>query len=228
MRKQTQINKLLGIEDSYQAPEKLMSILYDREAREKLFMEFLELYDYRVDIDYFHEYFQEEHADRKQKKQDFTPNSVGKLLSQLVGSAQGTTRYEPCAGTGGITIQTWDHDRKQHSPFVYRPSWYLYHCEELSSRALPFLLFNCLLRGMNAVVVHCDVLTRKSYGAFFIQNDLDDHLQFSSLNVLPYSNDVAEFLAVEWVEEKYKPLKETKEIPAHIADAMLLLRGGNP
>lgn len=57
-------NKIFGVSDSYQAPEKIMKILYNKEEREQLFKDLLELHDYNVDFDWFFEYFQEEHADR--------------------------------------------------------------------------------------------------------------------------------------------------------------------
>lgn len=213
-----QMNELIGVEDSYQAPDRLLTILYDRHQREELFLEFLELFDYNVTYDWFHFYFQDEHAQRKKKKQDFTPDSVGELVARLTGGNEDEgTRYDPCSGTGGLTIKKWHEDRMKHTPFDYRPSYYLYHCEELSSRAIPFLLFNLLIRGMNAVVVHCDVLSRKADGAFFIQNDRDDHLQFSSLNLLPYKEEVERFLGVKWATKRYKTIVETKEIPAHLS-----------
>lgn len=216
MGKADKINKLLGIDDSYKAPSRLMEVLRNKDERESLFMSFLEAFDYDVSYDWFHEYFQDEHADRKVKKQDFTPRCVNELITKLVGNDDyNGMHYEPCAGTGGMTITAWNRDRYKHSPFDYRPSWYVYHCEELSDRALPFLLFNAMIRGMNAVIIHCDVLTRESYGAFFVQNDYDDHLKFSSLNVLPYSDGVAKELAVKWVEQRYKPLVETPGIPYH-------------
>lgn len=68
-------NKLFGVEDSYQAPEKIMSILFDKDEREKLFMKLLQANDFKIDFDWFFEYFQDEHADRKNKKQDFTQNA---------------------------------------------------------------------------------------------------------------------------------------------------------
>jgi type I restriction-modification system DNA methylase subunit len=217
--KENRINQLLGIKDSYQAPARLLEILYDKPQREALFKRFLEEFEYDVNYDWFHDYFQEEHADRKVKKQDFTPRSVNELLTALVGDDYEGTHYEPCAGTGGMTIAAWNRDRYNHSPFDYRPSWYVYTCEELSDRALPFLLFNTIIRGMDAIIVHCDVLTRKSYGAFFVQNETDNHLGFSSFNVLPYSEEVARYLGVKWEEERYKPLIESPEtMPEHIAN----------
>jgi type I restriction-modification system DNA methylase subunit len=216
MAKENRINQILGINDSYQAPARLMEILYDKPRREALFMEFLEEFNYDVNYDWFYDYFQDEHADRKVKKQDFTPRCINELITQLVGDDYEGTHYEPCAGTGGMTIAAWNRDRMKHSPFDYKPSWYVYTCEELSDRALPFLLFNTMIRGMNAIIIHCDVLSRKSYGAFFVQNDYDDHLKFSSLNVMPYSEDVAKHLSVTWEEERYTPLVETPGIPYHV------------
>jgi len=198
-----------------------MEILRNRPRREALFKRFLEAFNYDVTYDWFHDYFQEEHAQRKTHKQDFTPQSVAELVTKLVGNSptDDGLRYEPGAGTGGMTITAWNNDRYKHSPFDYRPSWYVYHCEELSDRAIPFLLFNTLIRGMNAVIVHCDVLSRKAYGAFFVQNDTDNHLAFSSLNVMPYTDELAKYLAVEWVEKRYEPLVESPgQMPEHIVN----------
>lgn len=99
------INDILDIKDSYQAPQKIMDMLYgDIEERNKTFMEFLKAYKNDVNYDWFHEYFQDEHADRKKHKQDFTPKSISKLLVELVSDKQGDY-YEPAAGTGGIVIE---------------------------------------------------------------------------------------------------------------------------
>lgn len=209
----TKINNLLGIKESYKAPDRLMEILYmDKPERDKYFMNFLEAFDKDVTYDWFHDYFQDEHADRKNQKQDFTPRSVSSLLSQMVGH-EGNTYYEPAAGTGGILIERWNQDRMKHSPFDYEPRDYYYTAEELSDRAIPFLLFNMLIRGMNGNVVQCDVLTREATGAFFIQNDANDFMSFSSLNLLPYNEDTETELNIKFVDEKYKPIKQTEKIP---------------
>ena len=212
-----EVNKILGIRDSYKAPDKIYEILTsDIEKRNVVFMKFLELFEYDTSYDWFHQYFQDEHADRKNKKQDFTPNSVSDLLVKMTQG--GVTIYEPTAGTGGVLIRKWHDDRMRTNPFEYRPSDYLFHAEELSDRAIPFLLFNLIIRGMNAIVIQADTLTRESYGAFFIQNDKDDDLQFSSLNVLEYSDRFEKMLNINFVEEKYKTLTQSEFIPTRIAN----------
>lgn len=214
VNKNKSINELLEINDSYQAPQKLMEILFNQERREKLFREMLSQ-NHDVSFDWFHEYFEAEHADRKEKKQDFTPNSISTLISKLVGAGEGSN-LDVAAGTGGITITKWQEDRMKESPFTYKPSEHYYQCEELSDRAIPFLLFNLLIRGMNATVLHGDSLTRKFKGVFFIQNEKDDHMLFSSLNVVPDSKGLREFLMINEYINDYPKHIESKEFPEHL------------
>ena len=209
----TKINNLLDIKESYKAPARVMEILYgDKTDRDEIFMKFLDAFNKDVTYDWFHEYFQEEHADRRNQKQDFTPQSISRLLSEMVGY-DGNTYYEPAAGTGGIIIERWNQDRYKHSPFDYEPRMYYYGAEELSDRAIPFLLFNMIIRGMNGHVVQCDVLTRESKGAFFIQNDANNHLGFSSLNLMPYNQKTEVELNIKFTQHMYEPIKQTKQIP---------------
>ena len=215
-----EINKLIGVKESYQAPDALMTILYDKERREALARSLLPLFNYDVSKDWFHTYFQDEHADRKKKKQDFTPGEVADLTARLTGV--GFSRCDIAAGTGGLTIKTWHNDRLKHTPFDYRPSYYLYHCEELSDRALPFLLFNLAIRGMNATVLHGDTLSRRGVkGVFFIQNDYDETNRFSSINLMPYNDAVRKAFGISsWADEKdrHKPIKETDGFPSYLTD----------
>lgn len=220
LSKINKINSLIGVKESYQAPGALMEIIYDKERREALFRDMLPLFNYDVSKDWFHEYFQDEHADRKNKKQDFTPDSLAELITALAGGGDVTNTLDIAAGTGGLTIKAWHRDRLKHSPFDYRPSMHLYHCEELSDRALPFLLFNLAIRGMNASVMHGDVLSRRKVkGVFFVQNDYDDHLRFSSINLMPYNDAVRKVFGITtWAveEERHKPIKETEGFPSYL------------
>ena len=208
------INRLLGVTDSYQAPSKLMAILLDKVKREDLFKELL-TYETDLSYDWWHTYYQDEHADRKVKKQDFTPNSVSQVLSQIVGAGNGMN-LDVAAGTGGLTIQKWYNDQMQTSPFSCYPSNYFYQCEELSDRSIPFLLFNLMIRGMNATVVHGDSLQREVKQVYFIQNEQDDFLQFSSVNIMPHNEMVTkEFNVAKWLEEEVDHI-ESVEMPVHL------------
>ena len=76
------VNKLLGIEESYKAPEKMLRLMLDDQQRPGLFKQFLAV-STDLKFDWFHEYFEDEQAERKSKKQDFTPDSVATLLNRL-------------------------------------------------------------------------------------------------------------------------------------------------
>lgn len=190
------IHELLGIDEVFKAPNKLMEILFNKSDREELFKQFLE-HERDMSYEWFMQYFEEEQADRKNKKQDFTPQALSNMLSKIVG---GNSYFEVAAGTGSIMIQAWQEHRLNESPFTYKPSNYWYHVEELSDRAIPFLLFNMLIRGMNGIVVHGDALTREIKNVYFIQNTKDDYMKFSDLNVMP-RNELAEkeFNVRKWI-----------------------------
>ncbi|MFC0278117.1 N-6 DNA methylase [Enterococcus devriesei] len=204
------INELLGIKESYKASDALLEILFDKSKREEMFKVFLEI-EWRLDRDWFHVYFEEEHANKKKFAQDFTPDSISRLLSEIAGPS--AKNLDVAAGTGSLMIQKWNQDRISISPFLYRPSMFLYQCEELSDRALPFLLFNLIVRGMNATVVHGDALTREAKQVYFIQNDLDDHMSFSNLNVMPHNKVTEkEFNIRKWLEEPFEHIESSKSI----------------
>lgn len=209
------VNNLLGIDDAFKAPERLMEILLKKEEREELFGNFLKI-DTNLDYDWFHEYFETEQAERKSKKQDFTPNSVARLANAITSEPRQTDYYEMAAGTGGMMITRWAYNVKEDpaftgkikstmaddiltsSIFTYSPRTYWYHLEELSDRAIPFLLFNAAIRGINAVIIQCDSLSRKAKRAFYVKNDSDNFLAFSDILEIPKTDDFAKFLDVEW------------------------------
>lgn len=208
------INELLNIKESYKAPDRIMKILYDKVEREKVFMRFIRELNSDVSFDWFHEYFEDEQADRKNKKQDFTPQCLSELVSRLVGN-NANTIYEPTAGTGGLIISKWNDIRINDGPFKYEPNNYLFLCEDLSDRSIPFLLFNLIIRGMNAIVIHGDVLTRECYGIFFIQNPTNDYMNFSNFNVMPYTKEVEDYFKVKFVEKRYKEHVENDKTLIH-------------
>ena len=120
------VNKLLGIEESYKAPEKMLQLMLDDQQRPGLFKQFLAV-STDLKFDWFHEYFEDEQAERKSKKQDFTPDSVATLLNRLtVRQSNDNAYYEVAAGTGGILIKHWWNDLTHNSIFTYDPRscWY--------------------------------------------------------------------------------------------------------
>ena len=141
------IQDLLQIQESYEMPNRLMDILDDKESREKLFDEFLK-FETDLSYDWFTEYFQTEHGDRDKLKQDFTPVGISEIVSRLGGHPN--VVHDICSGTGGLVIKEWSQNKGA-----------FFHCEEVSSRTVPILLFNMAIRGMTGELVHGDSLEQR-------------------------------------------------------------------
>lgn len=201
------VNSLLNINESFKVPDRLMEILFSKEERELVFKNFLKI-DTDLSFDWFHQYFEEEQAERKTNKQDFTPESVATIMSRLVGLTP--DYFETAAGTGGIAITNWWRNCIKESPLTYFPHEHFAYLEELSDRAVPFLLFNLAIRGMNAIVIHGDSLERTSKGVFLIENSMDDMLKFSDINIMPYSDEVKKYFQIKkWDQQRYVEHIET-------------------
>jgi len=146
MLQNQQINELIGVSEAYKASDVLLEIMLDKKRRETTFQRFLAL-ENDLSRDWFTDYFQTEHGDRDRLKQDYTPDGVLSVATGLFGKMGDVA--DICAGTGGLTIKAWT-----------RNNGAFFHCEEIASRAIPFLLFNLAIRGMSAEVFHGDTLTQ--------------------------------------------------------------------
>lgn len=209
-----QVFMKFGIDESYKAPGVIMDILFNEVERKRLFNELLVVMDYNVSFDWFYEYFQNEHAERKSKKQDFTPPCVADLLSKiaLVSGGNNGNYYECCAGTGGIMIKHWDNHRKTYTPFSYKPYYHFAFVEELSDRSIPFLLLNMMVRGINGIVIHGDSLTRKCKNVYFICNTENDHMKFSGISVIPHTKEFEEEFHIKFIDNNFLDHKELMDV----------------
>lgn len=91
-------------------------------------------------------------------QQDFTPQSLAKLVANLTPCAPYSTVYDCCSGSGALTIEKWKTDKTLN--FV---------CEELDGSVIPFLLFNLAIRKINAVVINGNVLTQERYAIYKVE-----------------------------------------------------------
>jgi len=107
-------------------------------------------------IDLFRDFFQEEQADRKSLKQDYTPDGISELVSRLAPA--GNSLLDVCAGTGALTVS-----------YLARHEIDFVRCEEFSSRVIPFLMLNLALRNQESEVIHKDVLTGEIFGVYQIK-----------------------------------------------------------
>lgn len=160
-------NRLIGIDESYELPDTLMRKLLDPPQRTRMFDAFLDL-GLDLSHDWFTDYFQEGHADRKTLKQDYTPKCLCDLVARIAGDAG--SYGDICAGSGGLTIGVWN----------LHPSAFFY-CEEYSAHVIPLLLFNLAIRNTDALVVHGDSLTLETTAVY----RLEAGRRYSTIRRLP-------------------------------------------
>ena len=85
-------------------------------------------------------------ADRKEKKQDYTPASLAQFMGLLAGDSEEIV--DMCAGSGALIIQKWqqNHDTR-------------FTALEIDENVIPFLLFNMVLRNITCRVYKMDALS---------------------------------------------------------------------
>ena len=140
------ICELFGCKHVDELPLKIMSALFG-ENPGYYFDKYTELCS-DLSVDYLQKVFQFYHADRSDKKQDYTPTMLARLVGMLTTSTKEKSVYDCCAGSGSLTIQKWVIN--QNLKFV---------CEELDENVIPLLLFNLSVRNIEACVVNKDILT---------------------------------------------------------------------
>ena len=204
--KYTDFWESLGATQHREFENRVESIVLDKEAREKFYRNILDKQP-SLATDTFKDYFELYNAERKSNQQDYTPDSVANLLSRITGdnNTTGYSAYDATAGTGTLLISKWNAQRIQVSPFEYLPRNYLYRADELADNAVPYLIHNLAMRGMNAIVCHGDSIERKYKNIYFIFNSEDDHSKFSDVNIMPRSKDIErEFNVTEWIGDEVK------------------------
>ena len=143
--------KILDCTDTSKIGDKLLNAVINNNLN--IFEQFEDVLS--EDKDWFQALWQYYEADRAGKKQDYTPKSLCKLVSTLVGECKSV--YDCCGGSGALTLQCLK-DRKIDDVYV----------EEIDNRVIPFLLFNLALHNANGYVVNGDVLTSEITKAYQI------------------------------------------------------------
>ena len=150
------ILEICGVKEVFEVPQTLMKKLFSHEQSD-LLDRIAVIYGDRQ-LDQFRDFFQEEGADRKKLKQDYTPDCVAELLARV--SVSGKSLADICAGTGSLTIQYLN----------YHPDVEFVRCEEFSAKVIPFLLINLAIRKIDAEVIHGDSLTRERFAVYAIKD----------------------------------------------------------
>ena len=149
-----EVKQALGITEMYELNIKLRNVLPDKNARERYFDEVV---DAGVDLktDFIRDIYQEESSQRKQLKQDYTPDSLCELFYEL--SQHKDTVFDECAGTGSLSISYIAHGTKNVT------------CIEKSETVFPLLMFNLAIRNISGLLVKEDIITRNVAEVYRLQ-----------------------------------------------------------
>lgn len=178
--KKEEVFSLFKIEDLNELPNAVMRIIEgDIRERNIIYHELMRMNGYDMSYDWFQELYENELSERKQKKQDFTPNTLGVLCSKLTG--QLGSIHEPTAGNGSMIIADWWQRCRKFLPYEHFPSQHIVTCWELSSRSIPILLLNLSIRGIMGYVYHGDVIENIVKQKYILLNARDDTLGFSDI-----------------------------------------------
>lgn len=173
--------RIFNVEDIIDLPQAAMNIVMgDRERRDAVYREQLSVNRYDMSFDWFRQLYEEEFAQRKKQKQDFTPVEVSDIVAKIALPTVGTI-HEPTAGTGGLIISAWWEQCRRVIPWDYYPSQHMISVWELSDRAIPLLLLNLSIRGIMGYVYHGDVLEGTVKARYILLNRSDDALGFSDV-----------------------------------------------
>lgn len=103
-----------------------------------------------LSTDWLQMIFQYYEADRKEKKQDYTPTTLAKLMATIALRNNERCITDMCAGSGALTIQCWSIQKDIEV-----------ECLEFDTKVIPILLFNLALRNIKATVYQMDVLQQE-------------------------------------------------------------------
>lgn len=175
--------KIFGISDITFLPIAAMKVVEaSADERHKVYRELLKANNFDVSKDWFQAIYEGELSEGKRKGQHFSPEFVYQLLSELVFSGNmNCSTHEPTAGTGGLIIGDWWNNISKMMPWEVYPSQRIYTAWELSDRAIPLLLINLSVRGINATVYHGDVLEQSIKEIYHVINRTNNPIGFSDI-----------------------------------------------
>ena len=134
--------ELFGVDD----PDDLGSALLENISNTDKLKAFCDLVDGDLSIDWMQMIYQYYLADRKEKKQDYTPSSIAKFMAMLTGESDRIV--DMCAGSGALIIQKWCENPNIRFTAI-----------EYDENVIPFLLFNMVIRNIRCRVLHKNALT---------------------------------------------------------------------
>lgn len=203
------------VSESYQLVDRIVNQLQNQRDVNSFF-DYLIENGVDLSTDFLRDFFQSEHGDRDKFKQDYTPDSVCEVVSSQVKGAKNVA--DICAGTGALSLAIL-----RKSPQVFL------HLEELSDRAIPFLLTNLAIRNVTAEVLHCDVLTRQIKTVYLLSAG-EKYSTITKTDTLPPARKFDHVIMNPPYSLKWTPVEQPFNVafglpPKNYADLQFVLYG---
>ena len=144
--------EIFGVSESYKLPDAIMACLLSGDASEKL----AEIK--AAGISSLRDYYQNEQGDRKNLKQDFTPDDICQIVAGLMRDGN---VLDMCAGTGALSSAAYASGHGQ------------IHEQEFSERTIAFNLLDACLNGLACIVDQADCLREKVEKSFLLKKSGD-------------------------------------------------------
>lgn len=148
--------KVFLINDLMDLPNAVTKILdMDLEDRNKIYRELIRLNDNDLSYDWFQEVYESDLSERKQKKQDFTPNSLGVLCSLLTSVGYITTGGKILKRrvlTINISHDIYDHLHLRYLPHRSGHRIFRLGCRNAYHRTNLYEMFGFLMKNIQLII----------------------------------------------------------------------------
>ena len=161
--------EIFGVKESYKLPDKILEYLLSDQAANKITEVKNEGYTEIRDI------FQEEQGDRKNLKQDFTPDCICQIIAEIMKEGD---NIDMCSGTGALS--KWTNKTRGIKINEY----------EYSERTIPFALLDACVNGMMGTISRADCLRSEVFESYTLekQEEISIPRQTSQKNPDQYQN----------------------------------------
>ncbi|WP_443656502.1 N-6 DNA methylase [Faecalibacillus faecis] len=148
------VKQIFNIENLKDLKEKIQECVISNDYNK--YDLFCKVVDNDLSTDWLQKIFEYYEADRVEKKQDYTPKSLAKLMAKI---ADDNEVIDMCAGSGALTIQKWNQNKNCN-----------FKLYELDESVISYLLFNLAVRNINAYIYHIDVLSQKIFHVYKLES----------------------------------------------------------
>ena len=139
---------------------------------------YLDIVSGNVEEDLLQKIWQYYLADREGKKQDYTPKCLAELVGKLSETDNEEVVLDLCAGSGALTIQKWNSNKELK--FI---------CVEIDEKVIPLLLFNLMVRNIDAYVIRKDSLNNSFNEEIYRVSKGNKYGKLNKVNACQYKAD---------------------------------------